>query len=82
MVVRRMANGYTAPLTVILLDENDQLIWDASPDVADVLQVTGWPAESSAGRDTVVGLLEAILVLQPGPVHGQGGTMMEVCREM
>lgn len=59
---RRFLRGHHAPLLVNRLDVNDVVEWDASSDVADVLRSTGWPQDQSAGRDTVVELIRAILV--------------------
>lgn len=59
---RRLLRGHDAQLSVIRLDEDDQVEWDASSNVADVLRATGWPRDQSAGRETVTELIQAILV--------------------
>lgn len=59
---RRLMRGHTRPLSIVRLDTEDNVVWDASSDVQDVLRASGWPHEQSAGRDAVIGLIEAILV--------------------
>lgn len=59
---RRFLRGHHAPLIVNRLDVDDVIEWDASTDVADVLRSTGWPQDQSAGRETVIELVQAILV--------------------
>lgn len=60
---RRLMRGHTRPLSILRLGVEDNVEWDASSDVHDVLQATGWPQDQSAGRETVIDLLEAILVI-------------------
>ncbi|MCC3299651.1 hypothetical protein [Arthrobacter caoxuetaonis] len=67
ILTRRQMKGWPArTLTVKLLDEYDEAVWDATNDVAAVLETTGWPGAGS-DRDTAISILDAILVddLQP-----------------
>ncbi|MGK3708831.1 hypothetical protein [Arthrobacter sp. IK3] len=62
LLTRRMMKGHPArTITVKLLDEHDEVLWDATSDVADVLTATGWPGRNT-DRDAVIDVLEAILV--------------------
>lgn len=68
---RRMMKGLPArTMTVKLLDEHDETLWNATADVGAVLKATGWPSHE-ADRETVISLLEAILVTDE-PVREDG----------
>lgn len=62
IMTRRQMKGEPAqPITVKLLDEFAEAVWDATDDVAAALKATGWPGAGS-DRGTTISILDAILV--------------------
>lgn len=62
IVTRRQMKGWPdRNITVRLLDEYDESVWEATSDVAKALSASGWPGPG-ADRETTIGILEAVLV--------------------
>lgn len=62
ILTRRLLKGWPPrTLTVKLLDEYDNALWDATADVAAVLATCGWPGRDTDRTETI-SLLEAVLV--------------------
>lgn len=61
-LTKRLMKGWPQrTLNVKLLDQYDQTLWDATADVAAVLEATGWPGPG-ADREETICMLEAILI--------------------
>jgi hypothetical protein len=69
-VRRRVKNRDAVPVSVLRLDAAMTLFWDASSDVADALDATGWPEKALDPsfltgyrlRAEAINIIEAILV--------------------